>query len=142
MNRKSRRVAFNITTLAILVLLSLHPVQSAEYKLLQYAMYAGPQMKRENCSLVERYTKSGGETNKIQGYLDDYGCNVSVKKEQYENLFLYCYQSGINVHRISGDNSFECFIQEREDDYLFLTHFSKNAGRESQVMCYFSCISR
>lgn len=109
---------------------------------LQFAMYAAPGMSEDGCALVERTGAQSGNGKRFPGYLNEYGCNVSLFIADYEASFEFCYQSGTNVFKMPAKASFECFIQKRSDDYLFLTHISGAADEDSQIMCYFSCISR
>ncbi len=131
-----------IVITSFLLLCTSLPTHSIENKLRQFAMFAAPNMAPDNCQLVERYSPHRTNGTRFNGYIDSYGCNVSIPTDRYEKLFRFCYQSGINVHKITNENSFECFIQKRVDDYLFLSHISKAAGKDSQVMCYFSCIAQ
>jgi hypothetical protein len=138
--RKKQAFAFSITLFLLLYTLSL--AHSENFKLRQFALYATPKMEKQNCQLTERAPPSAvASTTKFQGHMENNRCNVSIPKKRYEQLFQFCYQSGINLHKVDGEHSFECFIQERENDYLFLTYISPKVGTNSQVICYFSCMT-
>ena len=115
---------------------------SEQDKVRQFAMYASPDMQKKACRLVERGFGVDAKATQIKGQIDDYGCHVSVAKEEYERQFKFCYQSGINVNESASIDSFECVVQERQSDYLFLAHLSGKQGSKSQVMCYFSCMEK
>jgi len=110
-------------------------------KLRQYAMYAQPEMTEERCALYERYMKEGKPPKKISGRVEDYGCSVSIGREAYEARFRFCFLSGVNLHQAANIDGYECFIQQRESNYIFLSHIPSMAEPKSQLICYFSCIS-
>jgi hypothetical protein len=136
---KAARVV--ILTIAVFLGISGHARLSAD-NLYQFALFAIPNMEKESCRLVERYSPDKEEMTVFAGYIDEYACNVSVPKERYQTLFQFCYQSGVNVSAFTHGSSFECFLQERKDDFLFLAHISQQADSDAQIMCYFSCIPR
>ncbi len=134
--------AFTLFITLFLLLCTFTLAHSENFKLRQFAIYATPKMEKQNCQLTERLILgTAASATKFQGHMDNNRCNVSIPKERYEQLFQFCYQSGINLHEVVGENSFECFIQEREDDYLFLTYISPKTGANSQIICYFSCMT-
>ena len=128
--------------ISVLMLSILLSACSEQDKTRQFAMYATPEMAQKACRLVERDFGVDAKATQIKGQIDDYGCHVTLTKEEYERQFKFCYQSGINVSGAAAIDSFECVVQERQSDYLFLAHMSGKQGRESQVMCYFSCMVR
>lgn len=126
----------------VMLLVTKGAVAADGHRQLQFAMFASPGMRDESCALVERDGWQKGRERRFPGYLNEYGCNVSLTIADYEASFDFCYQSGINVFMMPAEASFECFVQKRNNDYVFLTHISKTAHEDSQIMCYFSCISR
>jgi hypothetical protein len=107
----------------------------------QFAMFIAPAMDAKHCVLVERYSDSH-DTTKYHGKLEGSGCGVSIAKNTYEDRFSFCFLSGINSYRITSGASSECFIQQRDSDYLFYAFLSGSLNNESQLMCYFSCIGK
>jgi hypothetical protein len=108
--------------------------------LYQYAMYVTPDSSIDKCELKERYSPNNNNPGSIPGKRSDYGCQVAIPKKQYQTMYQFCYFSGINLHKMQDGQSSECFIQERDDYYVFSAYIGLNKNPGSQVMCYFSCL--
>lgn len=126
----------------VLLLTTKGAVAADDHRQQQFAMFATPGMAEESCALVERGSAQSEKGKRFPGYLNEYGCGVSLSIVDYEASFEFCYQSGINVFKMLYKASFECFVQKRDNDYLFLTHISGTEDEDSQIMCYFTCIAR
>ncbi len=127
-----------------LVLTSLIPSGQfyADESLQQFAMYARPTSQMQTCGLVGRRSSSTDNKVAFRGRLGNYGCEVSLSRKNYEALFRFCFLSGINVQGGQQNDSFECFVQQREKDYVFLAQIANSSDQESQIMCYFTCLSK
>lgn len=142
-NRGNNNAALVLFLAAGLLSSVFFPTPALGKGLLQFAMFSTADMMQDQCRLVERASPKKEESPIIfEGYINDYSCNVSIPKDKYNRFFQFCYQSGMNVTGNPRVDSFECFIQERDDDYLFLAHIAQETGNDGQIMCYFSCIPR
>lgn len=115
-------------------------VMSADLK--QYAIHMALQSDDMLCELVERYYSEAQPRERYTGYKDETGCNVLFEQKQYDEMFEFCFLSGINVYKADNPNSWECFVQRRANDVIFNVLMKEGLNPESQIMCYFSCVSR
>lgn len=132
---------FTIKALIFSLLSIAFPVK-AEDSIRQFALYAMPTGIAQNCELVERRSSHKEKKIFFSGKRDSTGCNVSINKKKYEQAFRFCYLAGINAYKLEGETFYECFIQQRENDYLFLAQITQAKHQDSQIMCYFSCLVR
>ena len=132
---------FSLSSIVLFLIFAASFAHGADRKLRQFAMYATPSITTEGCGLTERRSLQSQPVVRFEGHVIRGECQVSIRKERYEQLFQFCFMSGINLYKAAGNNSFECFVQERDNDYLFLSSISKKSGKNSQVMCYFTCVA-
>lgn len=127
---------------SIFTAIMLAPASAASETLRQFAMYAKPALTDQNCELVERRFNDSEIRNVFSGKPGQHECNVSIQSEEYEQMFKFCFLSGINVHQIKNYGAFECFIQKQNNGYVFSAKIFQDGSPDSQIMCYFSCLSR
>ncbi len=130
---------YRYLALLTVIMLFQKPVLS-ETSLYQFALYTSKSMDDTQCALVERFSRSKDQMLRFDGVTHEYGCNVYIPIRRYRKKFQFCFQSGINLYKLSPHSSFECFVQERENDVWFLAHLSGSVDPDEQIMCYFSCI--
>ncbi|MES9972041.1 MAG: hypothetical protein ABW092_18560 [Candidatus Thiodiazotropha sp.] len=119
-----------------------HKVAMGDNHLYQFAVFKNSTMKNSECALVERFSQKKNNLLRYAGVIDEYACNVYIPKTTFEQKFEFCYQSGINLNKLSAGASFECFIQQTDEDIWILAHLSDQKNSDAQVMCYFSCVGK
>ncbi len=141
-NHLSIRSKYMYVKVFMLTVLAASGQLYADESLQQFAMYARPTSQMQTCELVGRRSSSTDNKVAFRGRFGNYGCEVSISRKNYEALFRFCFFSGINVQGVQQNDSFECFVQQREKDYVFLAQIANSSDQESQIMCYFTCLSK
>jgi len=123
----------------ILSLLVTHPSHADEVT--QFAMQSVPHDQLQKCELVQRYYRPDKPVEKFPGRRTDNSCEVTIDKNLFNNRFRLCFLSGIGLSRTSDAQAIECVTQKRKEDFIFIARLDGQLQRESQVMCYFTCIN-